>query len=191
MILSYYGLNSRFNGLLYNQCRLHRLNFKSSSRHIFERICREHLPLIVDRVVALSLSAGKENPQQIESFCSSFPSFSPLTQLRSLTIFSIHSSEKMLQITQNCSELINLTHLIFNSCYALDGRDLEQEILNNIWNLPKLSHCELGIGLRTEWHNHCTPTIISTSLESLSFSKFTQLGTIQSNTLSYTSSFPS
>lgn len=170
LLRSFDSLNSRFNDLLYNQWRFHRLNFKSVIRHTFEMICRRHLPLIAERLIALSLSAGKENPHQIRYFCSLFPSFSPLTQLRSLTIFNIHSSETMLQITQRCAELISLTHLKFHSCYVLTGRNLVKEILDNIWSLPKLSHFELDVVLIPEelnnWRQH--QTIISTSLKSLS-----------------------
>jgi hypothetical protein len=46
----FYGLNSRFNFLLYKQFRFYCLVFKSLSKRNFDMICQQHLPYIADRV---------------------------------------------------------------------------------------------------------------------------------------------
>ena len=166
LLHGFHGLNSRFNSLLYDQHRF-RLNFKSISRRTLDMICREHLPLITDRLVALSLSDGKENPEQIDRFFAHIPSFSQLSQLRSLTIFNIRSCQTMLQSTQKCFEFHELTHLKLDSCYCLDNKNNFQEIMNNIWSLPKLIHYDINIMVNPQF-SLCTPTIISTSLQSIS-----------------------
>ncbi len=169
---TFYGLNARFNCLLYDQCREYRLNFKSVPRQIFDMICQQYLPFIIDRVTALSLSEGKEAPEQISHFCSYVPSFSQLIQLRSITIFNIRSCEIMLEIIQKCHNLCNLTHLKFHSCYALYSQAALQLIIDNVWSLPKLAHCDLSI-YSLGWPDHfCTPTKISTSLEYVSLSQY-------------------
>ena len=104
----FYGLNSRFDYLIHDQGRAYRLKFRSVSRCTFDMICQEHLSLIADRVFALCLADGKEAPEQINRFCSYLPSFSPLIQLRSLTIVNVRSRDTMFQITQKCHELKTL-----------------------------------------------------------------------------------
>jgi hypothetical protein len=168
----FYGLNSRFNFLLYNQFRIYRFNFKSVSQRTLDMVCQQHLPFIADRISALSLSGGKETPEQINLFFSYIPSFSQLIQLHSLTVFNLRSNRTTLKIIQKCHELCNLTHLKFQSCYIPNDRINFQLIMNMIWELPKLTHCDFGLCI-TGWANRfLIPMKTSTSLKYLSISQY-------------------
>ena len=65
------------------------------------------------------------------------------------------------------------SHLKFSSRYTLVGSSAVTVIMNNIWNLPKLTHLELDMRKSSEWKTFCIPTIISTSLQSISISQHT------------------
>ena len=66
----FYGLNSRFNLLLYKQFQIYSFQFDSISKYKFDIICQQHLPLIANRVIDLSLSDDDDTPEQINLFVS-------------------------------------------------------------------------------------------------------------------------
>ncbi|CAF4619327.1 unnamed protein product [Rotaria sp. Silwood2] len=162
----FYGLNSRFNFLLYKEVRFYRVKFTFVSKRHFDMICQQHLPFIANRIIALDLSDHRDTPQQIVLFLSYIPSFSRFTQLRSLTLFDLHSYESLLKLLGECCHLNNLTHLDIHSCSLSIDQVNFQLIVDNIWSLPKLINCSLYIKFQ-KYHLLYLPTIISLSLESI------------------------
>jgi hypothetical protein len=62
---------------------------------------------------------------------------------------------------------IHLTHLNLINCQVLNDWNIVYSVINNIWSLPKLTHCQLDINVIDENYS-IVPTVISTTLECLS-----------------------
>jgi hypothetical protein len=140
------------------------LKFWCMSKRHFDMICQQHLPFILDKVITLDLSDGGETLEQINLLYSYISSFNQFTQLRSLELFNIQSYEGLLKLLDECRHLNNLTHLKLHYCsFQNDQIDL-QSMVNNIWSLPKLTHCYFGMTIKQRCC-FCMPTVISSSLE--------------------------
>ena len=164
----FYGLNSRFNRLLYQQYRTFRFNFHSISKQKFDMICQKYLPLISDHVISLCLSNDNDTPQQIELFYSYFPSIQQFRNLRSLSLSKFHELRVILTIINQCHDLYHLTHLklVFSS---YENNVIHySSMIENIFNLPKLVHCQSDMS-NFEKAYFYLPTKIFPSLKSLSF----------------------
>ncbi|CAF4965767.1 unnamed protein product [Rotaria sp. Silwood1] len=168
LLNAFYGLNYHFNFLLYKQYRSYRFIFNWISKYNFDIICSQHLPFIVDRIIGLSLCDGENTPGQINLLLSYIPSFSQFTQLRSLSIFHLHSYNTLMKIVDECHHLNHLIYLNFYFCsYAYHYNPSHfQTVVNMIWNLPKLTHCNDDISIQ-RWNFLSIPSNISTSLKYL------------------------
>jgi hypothetical protein len=62
---------------------------------------------------------------------------------------------------------IHLTHLNITDCHILNDWNIIYSLINNIWSLPKLTHCHLDINVIDENYSF-VPTVISSTLEYLS-----------------------
>ncbi|CAF1271458.1 unnamed protein product [Rotaria sordida] len=145
LLHTFYGLNTRFNFLLYNQYRNYCFNFKSISKHNFIIICQQHLPFIVDRIISLNLIDSIETPEQINLFFSYTSSVNQFIRLRSFSVtsFSFHGS--LMKILDRCHYLYNLTHLNFHFYAIPQNKSNFQSIVDNIWSLPKLIQCNFHL----------------------------------------------
>jgi hypothetical protein len=169
LLRAFYGLNSRFNFLLYKQYRAYRFRFQYISKRNFDMICQEHLSIITDRVIALQLSDDTETPGQINLFVSYIPLLTQFTHLRSITLYNLRSYHMLLKILDECQHLCNLTRLKFSFFNFSDYLANPQLVVNKIWSLPKLNSCDFDININ-ERRAFCLPTIISPSLKYLSMS---------------------
>jgi hypothetical protein len=167
LLRGFYGLNFRFNFLLYKQIQFYSLDFESISKRCFDR-CQQHLFFIADRVSNLSLSDSRENPGQINLFLSYIPSFNQFTQLRSLTISDLHSDEVLLKLLNKCHHLNSLTHLSLKSCTFPNREADSQLVVDKIWSLPKLISCSFDMTSKSREISFI-PTVICPSLKNLSF----------------------
>ncbi|CAF3290060.1 unnamed protein product [Rotaria socialis] len=161
----FYGLNSRFNLLLYKQIQSYCFDFMSVSKHTFDLICQQHLPLLADRVIALRLS-NYDTVGQCDLFVSYIPSFRPLTCLRLLTIQKLRSYEVFIELLNKCHELDSLTCLNVNHCHFLAVQTNYSLIIDKIWSLPKLTDCHFR-NIVPGPYSFTLPTIISPSLENV------------------------
>ncbi len=76
LLRAFHNLNLRFNNLLFDYFRTSgRLDFRSITKHDFNIVFEQYVPLIVDRITALRLSNDDETPQQIDHFLSCGSSF--------------------------------------------------------------------------------------------------------------------
>jgi hypothetical protein len=169
LLRAFYGLNSHFDSLLNSQFQNYHFKFNFISKGDFDMVCQKHLPSIADRVITLGLSDFDETPGQIDLFLVYIPSFSQFTHLRSLTVGFIRSYDTLLTIIDKCHDLCNLTDLNFCFCYLRDDNVDSQLLINDIWNLPKLVHCNFGIDFQKQ-QIFCTPTIISSTIKSVNIS---------------------
>jgi hypothetical protein len=150
LLCAFYGLNLRFNFLLYKQFRAFHFNFNFASKPNFDMICQQHLPIIADRVISVSLSDYEDTPEQIKLFFSYPLPFSYFTQLQSLSLYFVDSYEMLLKLLDECYHLCNLTYLRLDSCYFQNCQADFQFILDTIWNLPKLIHLSFGIIIKNQ-----------------------------------------
>ena len=167
---AFYGLSGRFNSLLYNQHRTFFFNFHALSKRHFDVICQQHLPKIADRVVALSFSDSDDITAQFNLFFSYIPSLDLFTHLRSISLSDIVQYELAEKILEQCHHLDHLTHL---KCEFDDNTNHDysrQSIIDHLWTLPKLVHCETNSPPIYQLFFH--PPTKPTSLKSLSLNKY-------------------
>ncbi|CAF4880908.1 unnamed protein product [Rotaria sp. Silwood1] len=167
LLRGFYGLNTRFNFLLYNQFRNYRFKFDFVSKHNFDMICQQHLPFITNRVIAVSLTDDDNTPEQINLFLSYIKSFNEFIQLRSLSLYYIRSYETLMKILDQCYHLCYHTHLNISDCYFRVNQMNFQLLVNSIWSLPKLIHCDFAVETE-EQKLFFTPTKFSLSLQNIS-----------------------
>jgi hypothetical protein len=131
-----------------------------------------HLLSIINRIIYLRLSDDEDTPYQCAHFLSTGLTLGQFNNLRSL-IFNCVSSD--LKITHlffsELYRLHHLTHLKFVNCqlYHVDENDF-QGIIDQIWNLPKLTHLYWEVDF-TGTTYFCIPTFVSTSLQYLTTRK--------------------
>ncbi|CAF4333274.1 unnamed protein product, partial [Adineta steineri] len=168
LFLSFYDLNTRFNSLLLIHFRECRVDFRSIFKEDFDRFCRTYLPFIINRTIYLRLSDNEDAPYQYAHFQSAGFTFGQFVHLCYLRLENISSDPKINQFFfSNLYHLRNLTHLKFISCrlHAISFSDF-QAVIDQIWNLPKLTHCYFDFCFRGRSH-FCIPTSVSTSLQYL------------------------
>ena len=170
LLQAFFGLNYRFNQLLYTHFQDHQLSFQSISKDNFDIICHHYLPFIIDRVRSLHLSNKETSnlPGLLFSRCFTLDRF---IHLHSLSLYNIHFLDQLNKITYQCRYLPHLTHFNIIKCHVFELREyILLESLNNIWNIPTLTHCNLnGIQRNEQWV--CKISSISTSMEYLSIER--------------------
>ena len=167
LIRAFNGLNSRFNQLLSIHLRTRQLSFQHLWKGDFDIICQQYLPSIVEQVISISLS-NEETHGLTQLFLSHGFTIDQFIHLESLSLYDVHCTNTLVKITLQCRSLIHLTHLNIIKCgpHWKHYRDVAS-LFNNIWSLPKLTHCNLN----TFWCVESTAqgmTTISTSIEHLS-----------------------
>ncbi|CAF1386135.1 unnamed protein product [Rotaria sordida] len=166
LLRAFYGHNSRFNLLLYNQFQSYRFDLLSCSKHQFDIICKQHLPFISNRVTTLTLSDNEDSPGQINQLFSYIPSFRQFIHLRSLSILRVPSYHTLVKIADELHYLSNLTRLKLNICRFGNNQVNLQLVVNSIWSLPKLINCHFT-ALDNEQQTFTLPTKLSISLKTV------------------------
>ncbi len=165
LLRSFYNLNLRFNNLLFVHFRSFSLDFRSVSQYDFNLICREYLPSITDHIISLCLSNNDDTPQQIELFLEHNLNIRQFYSLKSLSLYELCSNEIMNKIMFEWKYLPNLTHLTLAGCYLRFNQINTQQLIDNIWSLPKLIYCYLNINFGE--FNVLIPRVMSSSLKYL------------------------
>ena len=138
-------LNHRFHHLLFIHLQRYYLDFRSISKFDFHLFTEQYLPLINDRVRSFRLSDDTETPHLPQMFLSSGYSINQFIHLKSLVIDHARSFDLLNQITSQCRQLTFLSHLSIKITNNDDPDENFRHFINNIWTLPKLSHCHLNI----------------------------------------------
>lgn len=134
------GLNERFNQLLI-QFPSHHVDFRGSSRVQFNDLCRDHLPRIVPQIRSVYLIGGELTPVLPENFLAHGFTLDQLVQLRSVTLAFIPSSRSLDQMISQCMHLVHLERLRVIPSLRL----YRYELFNQIWKLPTLKSCTIGL----------------------------------------------
>jgi hypothetical protein len=140
LLHAFYGLNSRINTLLVAHCRTCHLDFRSISKQNFNMICQQYLPTIIDRVVSLHLSNGDETPNLLQLFHFDHFIITQFNHLQKLSLYHMRSADTLNQILTQCRQL---THLSLVKCKFDSNVTDVPSLINNIWSLSKLTHCNL------------------------------------------------
>ncbi|CAF3041796.1 unnamed protein product [Rotaria socialis] len=165
LLQAFSHLNSRFNNLVVIHFRTHGLDLQSISKHDFDTICQQNLPLIADRISGLRLSDDDDTPNQIDLFLSHSFIVNRFVQLKSLSLYHISSNEIMKKVVLQIRHH-PLTHFSLINCHLTFHQKTLRDVLNRIWHLPKLTHCHLDLHFRST-SEFSIPTIRSKSIEHL------------------------
>ena len=126
--------------------------------YLLSLICSLPLKLISIRYATLSfhvlltlrslrLSDNDNTPEQIALFLSHGLSLCQLPHLKSLTLDHMHSETTIYRMMIEWQYPIHLTHLNITNCRILSNWNIFYTLINNIWSLPKLTHCQLDINV--------------------------------------------
>jgi hypothetical protein len=88
---AFYGLNNRFDRLIFTKLQRYHLDFRSIPKPEFEIVCRQYLPSILNRIISLRLSDGVETPNLSQLFLSCSRRINEFTQLKLLSIEHTHT----------------------------------------------------------------------------------------------------
>ena len=143
LLRAFTELNSRFNQLLSHHFRFHQLNFQFLSKEDFDQSSQTHLPVPLDQIIAFRLS-NDETPDLPELLPSHGFILNRFLRLQSLSLYNIHSLQTLTKLIYQCRSLPHFTHL---HIMKYDDGEIHLNIidlLNTIWNLPKLIYCNLN-----------------------------------------------
>lgn len=165
---AFHNLNNRFNHLILNYFHVSpQLNLQSITKTDFDITCQYYIPLLTDKIQSLCLSNDDNTPQQIDLFLSYDLSLHKFTYLKSLSLYNMHSEQIINRMMIEWKYPIHLTHLNIINCQILSDWNIFYSLINNIWSLPKLTHCQLDIKFIDDIY-FFVPTVISSTLKSLS-----------------------
>ncbi|CAF0839501.1 unnamed protein product [Adineta steineri] len=164
---AFYRLNSRIDNLLNDYDQKYYLDFRCISKHDCEIICRDYLTIITKQIISLHLSDDDETPISSKILFSNGFILDKCNHLQSLSLYHIHSLNRIYNIIKQCQYIPTLTHLTFIKCQFWQNENDFKYFINIVWRLPKLTHCTLdyilpGQRLLTQISN------ISQSIEYLS-----------------------
>lgn len=140
LLISFSQLNYRFNQLLSQHFQLYNIDFRSISKNNFNIVCQKYLPLVTKRVISLHLSNDDETPELPNIFLTYGLTLDHFICLKSLKLYSIRSIDLLDHIIIQCQLLLHLFELHMIDCYFSFEHEQMQNLLNNIWNLKKLTH---------------------------------------------------
>ena len=136
------SLNARLKGLLSIRSKRYCLNFHSVTKQNLDRICRQFLPKMLDRIVTLHLSDDDDTPNQITQFFSYGFSLLQMTHLTTLSIFHLRRAEILNKILSQLFRVRQLTSLKIEHIHF--GMEETDQFMRIIWSLPKLTHFHIA-----------------------------------------------
>ncbi len=90
-------------------------------------------------MLSLYLSDGEETPELSNDFISYGLTLNRFINLKSFSLFRLHSISTLNKLLINVYQPFHLTHLQIIQCYFGDIGDFNRLIIN-IWRLPNLRH---------------------------------------------------
>ena len=145
LIHTFFGLNARFDHLLYIHLRDHSLNFQSIQKEDFDIIYQKHLPLLSDYIISLHLPSDDETPNLCEHFLSHRFTLDRFINLKSLSLYHVDSPDTIKAIIRQCGRLLDLNRLTLIDCRAdYWTTRISINMINDIWRFRKLTHCTIN-----------------------------------------------
>ncbi|CAF1017227.1 unnamed protein product [Rotaria sp. Silwood1] len=167
---AFFDLNSRFNQLLIVHFQRYNIDFRSISKPYFNIMCKQHLPLIMNRIISLHLSNDDETPDLPNVFLSYGFTLNRFNHLQSLKLYYIRSIDLLNKIINQCLHLPYLLKLDMIDCYFLYEKENVRQLINTIWSLPKLTHWKFNRPFSSGiWLEEIS--VISSSIKYLSIEK--------------------
>ena len=167
---AFYNLNSRFNTLLLTHFRAFQLDLRSVAKQRFHRLCEQHLPKVIDRVLSLHLSNGDETPESIDLLLSFDVTLDRFSHLQRLSLSHLRSSDTLNKILKQCHSLPFLTHLNLIECCLNYTPSDTIRLMTSLWSLPALSHCSID-HMSFNAVSVAEMPVVSQTLKSLSLKK--------------------
>ncbi|CAF3882815.1 unnamed protein product [Rotaria sp. Silwood1] len=149
--------------ILIAHIQTHIFDFQWVFKHDFDLIRQQYLPLIIDRIIALHLANDDATPCQIDLFLSDDYTLQRFINLQSLSFYNICSNKLLTKIIFQCRHLPHLIRLQFIKCFFDQCSKIHYDFINDIWTLPKLTHCILDINFEYNDQNFM-PTLSSKSI---------------------------
>ncbi|CAF2933159.1 unnamed protein product [Rotaria sp. Silwood2] len=137
-------LNSRFKRLLFDKYQSYHIDFQSISKTDFDLFCKKYLLLIAQQINSFCFSDNDETPNLFDNFLSNGFNLTQFPNLNSLSFFHVAYIKRINTIFTNSFYSMSITRLKFNKCYFGLTQDFIL-LINYIWRLPKLRHCELDV----------------------------------------------
>jgi len=141
---AFHRLNYRLDKLIFSNKQKYHLDSRSISKHDLEIMCQDYLSVIINQINFLRLSDGDETLVSSELLFSRGFILDQFNHLQLLSLYHIHSLNRIYQILSQCH---HLTQLSLTKCNFWHNEKDFQCIINNIWSLPKLIYCKLDYNL--------------------------------------------
>ncbi|CAF1173710.1 unnamed protein product [Adineta ricciae] len=156
-------LNVRFNTLLYQHFRSYHLDFTHIYKRDFVYLCEQHLRLITNGIVSFRLTGHNETPGLFKQFLTYGYRLDQFAHLQAMSFNRFDYGD----IIEFLGKGHQLTHLIIDECNMFMTSNDSPHSINQIWNLPKLTHFKLT-NCYLQNIDFCRLAIISNSLQCLS-----------------------
>jgi hypothetical protein len=136
------SLNYRFDTLLYKHFRAYHLDLRRICKQDFNILCQQHFPLIINNIVSVHLAGYNEPPGLLQLFLSRGFILDQFLHLQSLSLYRIKYTD-IIKLLGESHRLVHLYRLNIIQCnMSIIPQDTSYSI-NQIWNLPKLTHLNL------------------------------------------------
>ena len=143
----------------------YRLCFQGCSKEIFDKCCRNLLPLIESSIHTLCLLDEDETPHQPELFLEHRFQLKQFCNLKWLVLYEIRSAQMLKKMMDEWTRLSQLGKLDLIKCHV-ENEDLDcRMIMNHIWIL-QICECRFDVSFKHEMHFN-SPTVESTFLKNL------------------------
>ena len=137
LLRAFARLNVRFDRLLFVHWHNYCLNFQSIDKAQFNLVCEHYLPIIADRVRSLSLSDDDETPNLSGRLIRE-----TFANLQFLTLDHLQSVERANAFFLNRLSMRHLRYFRISKCRERTRSDMI-DLIDQLWHLPLLVHCNL------------------------------------------------
>ncbi|CAF2149187.1 unnamed protein product [Rotaria magnacalcarata] len=165
LLQAFHSLNSRFKSLIIHHFQMHTFEIGSLAINNFQKICEHYLPSMINKINRIHLIDHIDTRTQLTQLYTYNFALHQFVQLTSLTLFYL-DDYILNEITVVLPHLSNLTHLSFEYCNLTIRKENMLILIDTIWSLPNLSHCNINHAFRHHESVSCPigPTVVSSSL---------------------------
>lgn len=172
LLNGFQNLNNRFDNLIVDYCQTcQALDFRLISKENLNLFRRRYLPSVVDHIETIYLSDNDRNPYEIDLFLSRLYPIYRFTNLRSISLESLYSIDKLKRLLNDLKQIPTLNSLKLIESYLENDPKKLVEIMNQIWSLENLQDCYLDFSFSSKSY-FIVSTIFSCSIENLTIKGF-------------------
>ncbi|CAF3277712.1 unnamed protein product [Rotaria socialis] len=165
LLQAFHSLNSRLKSLVIYHFKIRTFEIGSLSMNNFQKICEHYLPSMINKINHVHLIDHIGTRAQLAQLYTYNFTLHQFVQLTSLVLFYLDDNI-LNEITVALPHLSNLTHLSFEYCNLTIRQENTLILINTIWSLPNLSHCNINHAFRHYESVDCPigPSVVSSSL---------------------------